>query len=258
VALWGQGGSTDIVGVAARIAKIRSELEAYPAERIYNMEETIRLFRYIPNRAYVKAGLRRQARGTRAMKAKDRVTLFLAYNATGTHTIPVAMIGKAKQPLCFKPPIRLCPLPYFSRTNAWMDGDIFKSWYETVFMPAVRARTSQSVALVSDNCGAHEELDCDGVKFILLPPNCTSVYQPLDLGIIAFMKRRYKRRLLDLVVQAFEAHSGIRMAAGSARRGAGGAPAAGPVSADGGGTSHAMPRQARSVMGTHVLRRRQA
>ena len=213
VALWGQGGSADVAGAAARIAEIRSKLEAYPAERIYNMDETGLFFRCIPNRAYVKAGQRRQARGTKAMKAKDRVTLVLACNATGTHKIPVAMIGKAKQPLCFKPPRRPCPLPYFSQTNAWMDGDLFKSWFETVFLPAVRARTSQPVALVSDNCGAHEELECDKVKFIPLPPNCTSIYQPLDLGIIACLKRRYKRRLLDLVVRAFEASSGVGITA---------------------------------------------
>jgi len=30
------------------------------------------------------------------MKAKDRVTLVLTFNATRSHKIPVAMIGKAK------------------------------------------------------------------------------------------------------------------------------------------------------------------
>jgi len=41
VALWGQGGSADVAGAAARIAEIRSELEAYPAEQIYNMDERV-------------------------------------------------------------------------------------------------------------------------------------------------------------------------------------------------------------------------
>jgi len=77
------------------------------------------------------------------------------------------------------------------------------------------------------------------VKFIPLPPNCTSIYQPLDLGMIACLNRRYKRRLLDLVVRAFKAISGVRMAAGSAHGGEGGAPAAGLASAAGGETPHA-------------------
>jgi len=81
---------------------------------------------------------------------------------------------------------------------------IFKSWFETVFLLAVRARTSQPVALVSDNCESHAELECEQVNFSPLPPNCTSVHQPLDLGIIACLKRQCKRRLLDLVESAFE------------------------------------------------------
>ena len=205
VALWGETGSTDVAGAAERIDEIRPALEAYPAERIYNMDETGIFYWCIPNRAYVQAGQRRQARGTKAMKAKDRITLGLVCNATGAHKIPVAIIGKAKQPLCFKPPRRPCPLPYFSQTNAWMDGDHFKSWFETIFLVAVRARTTQPVALVSDNCGAHGDLGSDPVKFFALPPKCTSIYQPLDLGMIECLKRRYKRRLLDLVVGAFEA-----------------------------------------------------
>jgi len=151
VALWSQGGSVDTEAAAPRIAQIREQLEAYPPDRIYNMDETGLFYRCIPNRAYVQAGRRRQARGTRAMKAKDRVTLVLACNATGTHKIPVVMIVKAKQPLCFKPPRQACPLRYFSQPSAWMDGDVFKSWFETVFLPAVRARTTLPVALICDN-----------------------------------------------------------------------------------------------------------
>ena len=63
---------------------------------------------------------------------------------------------------------------------------------------------------MSDICGAHEELESEQVTFIPLPPNCTSVYQPLDLGIIACLKGRYKRRVLDLVVSAFDLTIRIR------------------------------------------------
>jgi len=196
--------------------KIREQLEDYPAERIYNMDETGLFYRCIPNRAYVQAGQRRQVRGTKAMKAKDRVTIMLASNAPGSHKIPVALIGKAKQPKCFKPPRDPCPMPYFSQPSAWMDADVFKSWFETVFVPAVRARTALPVALISDNCGAHEELESTQVSFFSLPPYCKSVYQPLDLEIIACLKRRYKRRLLNLVVGAFASPLGDRADVSSA------------------------------------------
>ena len=111
LALWGQGVSADTEAAAPRITKIREQLEDHPTEIIYNMDETGLFYGCVPNRAYVQAGQLRQVRGTKAMKAKDRVTLVLACNASGSHKIPVAMIGKAKQPKCFKPPRDPCPLP---------------------------------------------------------------------------------------------------------------------------------------------------
>jgi len=75
---------------------------------------------------------------------------------------------------------------------------------------------------VSGNCGAHEELETDRVKFFFLPPYCTSIHQSLHLGIIACLKRRSKRRLLDLVVGAFEASTKFRTAARYSRSDAGG------------------------------------
>jgi len=92
------------------------------------------------------------------MKAKDLVTLVTACNATGTHKVPVAIIGTAQVPLCLKRPRSPCPLPYFNQKSAWMDADVYEKWSKTVFVPAVRARTSLPVALVVDNCGAHSKL----------------------------------------------------------------------------------------------------
>jgi len=77
------------------------------------------------------------------MKAKQRVTLVLAVNAAGTHMLQVALIGLAKQPLCFRS--SPCPLPYFQQNNSWMNGEVFKAWVKKVFIPAVRARTSERV-----------------------------------------------------------------------------------------------------------------
>jgi len=66
------------------------------------------------------------------------------------------------------------------------------------FVPNVRSRTRSPVILVVDNCGAHPKIECDGVTICSLPPNVTSVHQPLDAGIIECLKRRYKNRLISL------------------------------------------------------------
>jgi len=89
------------------------------------MDETGLYFRCLSNRTYISAVSRRRARGSKEMKAKYRVTLVLAVNATGYHRISVAFIGKAAVSLCFKPPRALCPLPLFSQRLVWMDCEVY-------------------------------------------------------------------------------------------------------------------------------------
>jgi len=200
ISLWGAGGSaaTNEAATKQRMAYIRADLSAYEPDQIYNMDETGLFFRSLSNRAYVSAGRRRRARVTKAMKTKDLVTLDLACNATGTYKVPVAIVGTAQVPLCFKRPRSPCPLLYLNQKSAWMDADVYENVFTTVFLAAVRARTSLPVALVVDNCGAHSKLEHAQVTTIPLPPNVTSIHHPLDAGIIAALKRRYKRRLLAL------------------------------------------------------------
>jgi len=206
VALWGQGGSAIEAARQGeeRMAEIRRELAKYDPDHIYNMDETGLQFRCLPNRAYIAAGQRRRARGTKAMKAKDRVTLVLACNATGSHKLPIAIIGSAAVPLCFKPPRASCPLPYFNQKSAWMDSVVYQKWFTSVFVAGVQARTREPVILIVDNCGAHTELTHPQVRICALPPNVTAIHQPLDAGVIASVKRRYKKRLIALVLRAHE------------------------------------------------------
>jgi hypothetical protein len=58
------------------------------------------------------------------------------------------------------------------------------------------------VLLVVDNCPGHGHVDWvqknlpSWVKYQCLPPNTTSVIQPMDGGIIRKFKQRYRRQLL--------------------------------------------------------------
>jgi len=126
ISLWGTGGSAaaDLEASRQRMEDIRVQLEAFVPEQIYNMDETGLYFRCLPNRAYVLAGSRRRARGSKAMKNKARVNLVLEVNDSGSHKILMAVIGKAAVPLCFKSSRNPCPLPYFSQQSAWMDGNV--------------------------------------------------------------------------------------------------------------------------------------
>jgi len=134
IAMHGQAGDANLAAAAAAVEKIRRRLDAYPPDRIYNMDETGLLYKCLPSRSYVPRRDRRSARGTKAMRSMDRVTLVLCTNATGSHKLPVAMVGTANNPLCFRGEGNECPLPYFSQKKSWMDKYAYARWWQTVFL----------------------------------------------------------------------------------------------------------------------------
>lgn len=55
-----------------------------------------------------------------------------------------------------------------------------------------------------DNSSTHDvALTANDDKLVYLPPNTTAGYQPMDAGVIAVLKRRYKRRLLAFLLLLF-------------------------------------------------------
>lgn len=145
------------------------------------------------------------------MGAKDRITAYVCTSADGSQKLPMAIIGKSKNPRCF----RLGPsqVPYFSQRSAWSDTATFMRWFEEVFLVHVRRTTRKDVVLIMDNCGPHgaDLVDTRGqVKIIPLPPNCTSVHQPMDQGVIAAWKAKYRFRYLTELLENKESQQARR------------------------------------------------
>lgn len=90
-----------------------------------------------------------------------------------------------------------------------MNSDIFAEWIKKDSVQAVKRHQrvqnirSPKALLLMDNSSAHpEELKTrDGsVTCMFLPPNTTSLIQPMDQGVLQAMKNRYKRKLLQKVI----------------------------------------------------------
>ena len=62
---------------------------------------------------------------------------------------------------------------------------------------------NRNIALIVDNCRSHPFIELSNIKVIFLPPNTTSVLQPMDAGVIHSIKSRYRvmlcRKLLALL-----------------------------------------------------------
>lgn len=199
VRLHGQAGSVDHEAIKKGMEEVRALCEKYPARFIFNVDETGLQWKLMPRCTYLSVSEdRKTARGSKSMYFKDRLSAYMCCNADGTAKVDMAIIGKAKEPRCFKD--GASPLKYFSQSNAWSDSATFLKWWREVFLPFVRRFTHEPVLLLMDGCSSHGDLvdDRGQVTVKCLPPLCTAVHQPMDLGVIAKTKVNYRKELLDV------------------------------------------------------------
>lgn len=127
-------------------------------------------------------------------------------NAAGKSETKPIVIWKSENPRCFKG-IKKNDLPveYFSQPKAWMTGDILEKLLSKLNKQLWSK--GRSVLLFMDNAGCHPPDMAEkygNIKIVFLPPNTTSVLQPLDLGIIKNFKVHYCKFLMRFVLAKIE------------------------------------------------------
>ena len=166
-------------------------LADYSADDIYNADETGLFWKLIPNRSMVTGD--DDCRGLK--KSKDRVTVLPCANMSGTDKRDLLVIGKAKQPHAFRG-VKVLPTIWKWNKNAWMTGDLFTDWLRD-FNRDMRLK-NRKIVLVIDNCRAHPTVeDLSNIRIVWLPPNTTSITQPMDQGIIQNLKTFYRKRFVQ-------------------------------------------------------------
>ncbi|XP_066254308.1 tigger transposable element-derived protein 6-like [Euwallacea similis] len=121
---------------------------------------------------------------------------------TGSEKCKLLVIGKYERPRCMKN-VKSLPVIYKSNTRAWMTSVIFenylKDWDENL------RRQNREILLLVDNCAAHPKtLHLTNIRLEFLPPNCTSVVQPMDQGIIKCLKAYYRRSFMCRLIKSLD------------------------------------------------------
>ena len=134
-------------------------------------------------------------------KSKVRLTGMAAASATG-EKLPMFVIWKSKNPHCFKN-VKHLPCEYKSQKKSWMNGEIFEEWVHKLDRK-FRA-DDRKIALIIDNCPPHPSVSIlTNVQIVFLPPNTTSILQPMDQGVIRSLNAHYRGRAVRLLCRALE------------------------------------------------------
>ena len=132
-------------------------------------------------------------------KSKVRFTGMAAANATG-EKLPMFVIGKVKNPRCFKN-VKHLPCEYKSQKKSWMNSEIFEERVRK--LDRKFCADDRKIALIIDNCPAHPSIsNLTNVQLVFLPPNTTSILQPMDQGVIRSLKAHYRGRVVLFVMQS--------------------------------------------------------
>nr|XP_014353309.1 PREDICTED: tigger transposable element-derived protein 4-like [Latimeria chalumnae] len=103
--------------------KLPSLLIGYQPRNIFNINETGLFYTLLPNRILTLKG--EECHGGK--HSKEKITLLVGSNMDGSEKLKLLVIGKVKQPRCFKG-VKALPVDYEGNTKAWMSDDIFKDW----------------------------------------------------------------------------------------------------------------------------------
>uniref|UniRef100_H3BCF5 HTH CENPB-type domain-containing protein n=1 Tax=Latimeria chalumnae TaxID=7897 RepID=H3BCF5_LATCH len=171
----------------------------YSPDDIYNFDETGLFYKLGPSRTLATAPVAGHK------KSKERITVALFCNASGTDLRKPIVIARAKRPRCFGKTFQpTLYTEYFSNAKAWMTSVIFQEIIRA-FDHDLRFQGRHCILLL-DNASSHAVtgLQLTNLKLHFLPPCPTSSIQPLDTGIIRAFKAHYRRQLVQLYVNCAE------------------------------------------------------
>lgn len=188
----GESGSVDQTLVTNyRADKLCALLRQYPPENVFNCDETGLFYKMLPDKTLALSG--EPCHGGK--HSKERLTVVVGGNMTGTEKLPLLVIGKSKNPRCFKG-VKSLPVWYEANSKAWITQNLFEQYLRK--LDRRYEQQNRKVLMFVDNCGAHGHIDnLKAITVEFLPPNTTSVLQPMDQGVIKNLKVHYRSRLLN-------------------------------------------------------------
>ncbi|XP_033314511.1 jerky protein homolog-like [Bombus bifarius] len=190
----------------ARFKKLLQD-EGFTLENVYNADYRELMWRAVPKEALIF----RNGKSTGIPKmCQDHITTLFCANATGCHKLPVLIHTFVKPQSSHNLNANLFSTIYTDNTNARMDSNIFNQWFEKCFLKSVKERQlkngrREKTLLLLDHVGSRHDLKelnqkDEFVRVMSFPFKAAPLIQPMDRGIIACFKRKYRKELLETLM----------------------------------------------------------
>lgn len=196
----GESADVDEKAVDEWFQQLPHILRDYEPEDIFNVDETGLFYKLLP----AKTLAYRKERCYGGKTSKERISVLVGANSTGTEKLKLLVIGKSRKPRCFAKNQKL-PVHYYANKKAWMTGSIFEK--HMMELDKKFNEQNRSVLFLIDNCSAHPKTVASklkSIKLVFFPPNMTSKVQPMDAGIIKNVKVNYRVKVVNNLIEKLE------------------------------------------------------
>lgn len=212
----GEAASADTEAAAKYPEAFKKIIEekGYKPEQVFNMDETGLFWKKLPSRTFI---MKEELKAPGFKAQKDRVTLIMCGNAAGWMMKP-GLIYKFANPRALKNKDKnTLPVFWMHNSKAWITKLLISNWFHQCFIPQVKEYLRKKelefrVLLIMDNAGGHPvDLSHEGVQIEFLPPNTTSLLQPMDQGVIRAFKALYTGNCLQQLVAEIDENENFQL-----------------------------------------------
>ena len=205
----GESGDADHQGAVEALPYLRRLAAQFSLCDVFNADEFGLYYSTAPTRTIGPGPLK----GKKV--SKEHLTFLVCCNADGTEYVPPLMVSTAQRSRCFGGNTgEKLVIDYDFGGKGWINTEIFTRWLCRLDAQIGRNAWRRILFFVN-NAPAHGRCvnrpTLDHVRVEYLPKNTTSILQPLDLGVIACVKRRYKHRHTQHAVDLADSGEGEKL-----------------------------------------------
>ncbi|XP_061411392.1 tigger transposable element-derived protein 2-like isoform X4 [Lethenteron reissneri] len=190
-----------------RVALEEAKHAGLTREQVYNAVDMGIFWKRLPSKSMVS---RSAETSPDSGAAGYRVMVLLCANASGTHRLKLAVVGKAKWLRVFKG-LEALPVDYNTRYSArGVEAAMLQRWFKQRFVPAIRQhlrakKLPERAVLFLDHVHwrtqASIESDCGDIRLVWLPAGSVSPLRPMWSSAIHAFKTHYRWRLLGRMLR---------------------------------------------------------